>query len=147
MLSKAKIISAKDGNYDFNAIGTHIKILISSDESSGQEFTFQAGGEGVGPPPHYHEWEESFYVLKGNIEFTADGETHICEPGTLVYIPGGTVHGFKFCEGGAEMIEITGTGSNSVQLFSDIHSRLDPENINIEKVIKVFADNEATVKV
>ena len=145
MDTKPKIISTNDNNFDFNAIGTHVKILVNGNESNGQEFTFQRGEEGMGPPPHYHDWDESFYVLKGNIEFTSGDDTHICEPGTLVYIPGGTVHGFKFCAGGGEMMEITGKGSNSVQLFSDIDSKLDPVNINIEKVVKVFADNGATV--
>jgi hypothetical protein len=32
-------------------------------------FLLQEGPEASGPPPHSHPWDESFYVVKGKIEF------------------------------------------------------------------------------
>ena len=46
--------------------------------------------------------------------------------GTLVHLPAGTVHEFKFGESGAKMISITGEGSNASSLFSE----LSAENLN-----------------
>jgi glyoxylate utilization-related uncharacterized protein len=39
--------------------------------------------------------DELFYVLSGEITFYADGKIVQAKPGTLVYVPKGTVHNFK----------------------------------------------------
>jgi quercetin dioxygenase-like cupin family protein len=52
-----------------NIVGEGITILTSKSESSGYEIFIQEGPEGSGPPPHSHDWDESFYVIKGSIEF------------------------------------------------------------------------------
>jgi len=49
-----------------------------------------------GPPPHLHHREdETFYVLEGEMEFWAGGETIRAGAGYFVYIPRGTMHTFK----------------------------------------------------
>jgi mannose-6-phosphate isomerase-like protein (cupin superfamily) len=49
-----------------------------------------------GPPPHLHHREdETFYVLEGEMEFWAGGETIRAGAGSFVYIPRGTMHTFK----------------------------------------------------
>jgi mannose-6-phosphate isomerase-like protein (cupin superfamily) len=51
---------------------------------------------GVGPPPHFHaEQDEYFYVLEGTYEMTVAGETSVAGPGTMVFLPRGTVHSFR----------------------------------------------------
>ena len=45
------------------------------------------------PPPHvHHELVESFYILDGEVELWAEGETRGAGPGTFVQIPAGTAH-------------------------------------------------------
>jgi quercetin dioxygenase-like cupin family protein len=49
-----------------------------------------------GPPLHIHHREdESFYVLRGQIEVFDDERTIRATTGSFVHIPKGTVHGFK----------------------------------------------------
>jgi len=36
---------------------------------------FKRGPEGSGPPPHSHPWDESFFVVKGEIDFGIDDES------------------------------------------------------------------------
>jgi quercetin dioxygenase-like cupin family protein len=49
-----------------------------------------------GPPPHIHHREdESFYLLRGQIEVFDDGRTIRATTGSFVHIPKGTVHAFK----------------------------------------------------
>ena len=50
---------------------------------------------GSGPPPHYHDQDEGFYVLDGQITYQAGEETLVATTGSFVWIPGGTVHSFK----------------------------------------------------
>jgi quercetin dioxygenase-like cupin family protein len=50
-----------------------------------------------GPPPHiHHREEEAFYLLEGELEFQAEEDrTLTVDAGSFLYIPKGTVHGFK----------------------------------------------------
>ena len=64
----------------------------------------------MGPPPHSHNWDESFYVVAGEVEFTCSGNTVVCSPGTLVHVPAGTVHSFRYLADGCDVLEITGQG-------------------------------------
>lgn len=49
-----------------------------------------------GPPIHiHHDAAEAFYVLEGMYVMFIDQETIQCPAGSFVYIPAGTVHGFR----------------------------------------------------
>ncbi len=49
-----------------------------------------------GPPPHTHAAEDdSFFVLEGELTFTADGEELVAGPGTFVLVPPGVEHTFS----------------------------------------------------
>src|SRR5690242_21955795 len=94
-----------------NVLGTQVTVLASNTATQGYGITVQQGEEGTGPPPHRHDWDEAFYVLKGEIRFLCDGNVYDCAVGTLVHVPGGTVHGFTYGSGGGQMLEITGAGA------------------------------------
>jgi mannose-6-phosphate isomerase-like protein (cupin superfamily) len=128
-----------------NVIGTSVTVLASDRETQGQEFTYQSGGEGAGPPPHSHEWDESFFVVKGTVAITCDGKTVVCTPGTLAFVPGGTIHSFKYGSDGGEMLEVTGVGSAAVQMFSDLSAEIPAGPLDVERVVDVMARSGATV--
>src|ERR1700692_2103493 len=90
-----------------NVVGEQITVLASGSQTGGYEIFRQAGPEGSGPPPHCHPWDESFYVVRGNIAFGVGDKDMIAEPGTLVHLPAGTMHWFRFGKGGGEMISMT----------------------------------------
>ena len=51
---------------------------------------------GGGPPPHMHaREEEGFYVLEGEIDFTAEGTTLRAGPGAYLNMPKTTPHSFR----------------------------------------------------
>jgi uncharacterized cupin superfamily protein len=49
---------------------------------------------GGGPPPHRHDFEESFTVLEGEIEATFRGEKSVVRAGESVHIPANAPHSF-----------------------------------------------------
>jgi quercetin dioxygenase-like cupin family protein len=50
---------------------------------------------GGGPPPHRHDFEESFTVLEGEIEATFRGETLTLKAGEVIGIPANAPHRFQ----------------------------------------------------
>ncbi len=57
-----------------NVVGTEVTVLASNEATKSYGITLQQGEEGTGPPPHSHDWDEAFYVLKGEIHFLCDGK-------------------------------------------------------------------------
>lgn len=110
-----------------------------------QQITVQSGNEGTGPPPHSHDWDESFYVTNGQIEFMCGGENAICTAGSLVHVPAGTVHAFRYGQGGGEMLEITGRRSNAVQMFTALDREIPPGPPDVTKVIQVPGEHGVKV--
>jgi len=128
-----------------SVLGTQVTILASNAVTQSYGMTLQRGAEGAGPPPHSHDWDESFYVLNGEIEFLCDGNTHLCLPGTLVHVPRGTVHGFRYGRGGGQMLEITGQGALAAQMFTALDEELPAGPLNIPKALEVLKRNGVSV--
>jgi len=128
-----------------SVLGTQVTILASNAVTQSYGMTLQRGAEGAGPPPHSHDWDESFYVLNGEIEFLCDGNTHLCLPGTLVHVPRGTVHGFRYGRGGGQMLEITGQGALAAQMFTALDEELPGGPLNIPKALEVLKRNGVSV--
>lgn len=131
------VVKPADRSAPLNVIGHKITVLVSEADSQTQQVTLQSGDEGVGPPSHRHDWDETFYITCGEVRFTCGGVTTTCVPGTLVHVPGGTFHSFSFGPGGGEMLEITGKGSNAVRLFTALDREVPPGPPDVSKVIQV----------
>ena len=134
MSQREKVIKPSDRNAALNVIGVNVTVLANS---KAQKITLQSGVEGAGPPPHSHPWDESFYVTKGTVQFTCNGQTSNCHEGTLVNVPAGTAHAFSFGEGGGEMLEITTLNSKAIPMFSALDREIPPGLPDVPKVIEV----------
>ena len=44
----------------------------------------------------------------------------VAVPGTLVHVPAGTAHWFRFGKDGGQMLSVTGVGSRASSMFTDI---------------------------
>lgn len=78
-------------------LGEMVAYKVTADMTGGAYSLFEvAAPPGSGPPPHVqHHEDECFYVLEGEFEFLADGETMKAGPGSLVYVPKGSLHTYK----------------------------------------------------
>ncbi|WP_373081425.1 cupin domain-containing protein [Zhongshania sp.] len=140
MNNEVFILRPEDRSAKLSVIGVDITVLSANELENGQDITLQKGDVGMGPPPHSHDWDESFYVLKGSVEFICGNKTSICSEGTLVQIPAGTIHAFSFLSGGGEMLEITHKG-RAIDAFRAIDRQIPKGPPDIEKVVRVFSEN------
>jgi len=92
-------------------------VLVASDDSDkphiglvGDTYTVLLGGKdtggrytlidmhippGGGPPPHRHDFEESFIILEGEIDATFRGLKSVAGPGQTLHIPANAPHQFR----------------------------------------------------
>ena len=107
MSNPAIVMPPEDRPRSLNVLGEQVTVLAAAEQTGSFEIFFQSGPEGSGPPPHSHEWDEAFYVLRGELTLVLDGEVHTAGAGSVVYLPGGTVHEFRMGPGGAELLSLT----------------------------------------
>ena len=69
MAAKPFVVAPQDYAPALNIVGEHVTVLASGEATEGYEIFLQRGAEGSGPPPHSHPWDESFYVIRGQIDF------------------------------------------------------------------------------
>ena len=138
------VVTPADRDRALDVVGTKVTVLASNAVTGGYEITLQEGDEGTGPPPHKHGWDEAFYVLKGSVEFTYGGKTMLALPGTLVHLPGGTVHSFRYGTGGGQILEMTGANGTASKLFTSLDKDVPPGPPDVSKIIEVLAKNGVT---
>ena len=77
-------------------VGDTYTILVSGEDTAGRysliDMYVPPGG---GPPPHRHDFEESFTVLEGEIEAMFRGETVSLRAGQVIQIPANAPHQFR----------------------------------------------------
>ncbi len=75
--------------------GDTYTILLSGDDTDGRycliDMHIPPGG---GPPPHRHDFEESFILLEGEIAFTFRSEKTSVKAGETINIPANAPHSF-----------------------------------------------------
>lgn len=132
----AIVVTSASAPRALNIVGEQITVLASGAQTGSYEIFHEAGPEGSGPPPHSHPWDEAFYVTKGEIAFGIGDRELTAQPGTLVHLPAGTTHWFRFGKGGGEMVSVTSREGAS-HMFADFDREVSPENPDIGKLIEL----------
>src|SRR5664279_3197610 len=99
MTRPTKIITVdpKSGK-EISVVGDTYRLLLTGKETDGAfaiiDMLVPPGG---GPGPHAHaNFQESFYILEGEIVVRSESGTYIARKGSTVSIPrGGAIHSFK----------------------------------------------------
>ena len=74
-------------------MGHPIRYLATGSETNGRyAMSWGTVPVGKGPPPHRHEFEEGFYVIEGEVTFTAGNQSVVLTSGDFINIGGGTAH-------------------------------------------------------
>ncbi len=97
MTNNIKTIDSSQGQ-KLNIAGGEYRIIISGEQTDGAyaiiEMTVPIG---AGPVPHSHpNFEETFYVLEGELTFLSERGQFLAKKGATISIPrGGAIHNFK----------------------------------------------------
>ena len=142
-MTKPFVVLPESRSRALDVVGEKITVLASKDDTHGYELFFQDGIKGTGPPPHSHDWDESFFVLKGNIQFGYDREVMLATPGTLVHIPAGTEHWFKFDSDG-QMLTMTGLGSGAAAFFTQVDADVS-DGSDIDRLVVVAEKHKVNI--
>jgi quercetin dioxygenase-like cupin family protein len=136
MTAQPFVVSPQDRTRSLSVVGEHITVLASAAQTSGYEIFFQAGPGGSGLPPHSHPWDEAFYVMHGEVAFGIGDRESLAVAGTLVQVPGGTTHWFRYGRGGGGMLTLT-SGEGASAFFTNVDRNVSPENPDLGKFIAI----------
>ncbi|HEY4123702.1 MAG TPA: cupin domain-containing protein [Rhizomicrobium sp.] len=122
MSATAFVVTPETRPRALSVLGEQLTVLAPASRTEGYEIFLQQGDVGQGPPPHSHGWDESFYVISGEIEFGYGDKAMLAKPGTLVHLPAGTTHWFRFAAKG-EMVSMTSREGASA-FFTDVDAKV-----------------------
>lgn len=95
--------------------GIDLRVLLSAQQTGGS-FSALFGDikPGEGPPLHLHRGhDEYFFVLDGTYQLQVGEQEQTVGPGTLVFVPRGTAHGFRnIGDSNGRLLEWTIPGDN-----------------------------------
>lgn len=102
-------------------VGDTYTILLRGSDTGGRfcliDMHVPPGG---GPPPHRHDFEETFVVLEGEIEATFRGRTMTVRAGETVNIPANAPHQFRNASGTAARLLCTCAPAGQEELFGAV---------------------------
>jgi len=125
----APIILSADEGKNVSMVGDTYRILVTGKETNGAFATIDMLiPPGGGPGPHAHpDFEETFYVIDGEVEVKSEAGTYIVKKGAYVVIPkGGIVHCFKNKSSEVAHLLCTVVPSGLEQLFLEIGIPVEP---------------------
>jgi hypothetical protein len=84
-------------------------------------------------------------VIAGQVIFGVDGNDNLLAPlCTLVHVPGGSVHWFRFGPGGGEMISMT-SRPDAAAFFTDVDREVSPTEPDFGVLLGVASSHGLTV--
>lgn len=146
MNAQAFVVAPADYQRPLNVVGEHITVLASGAATGSYEIFLQEGPEGSGPIPHSHPWDESFFVTRGDVDFGIGDIRRTAVAGTLVHLPAGTTHWFRFRAGGAAMISMTSRLGAS-RMFAEMDREIAPDRPDVEKLVAIAVRHGLTASI
>ena len=114
---------------DFSVGPDQVTALVeAADTNDAFSLIHYVAAPGVpGPPPHIHrETSETFYVLDGEVRFTAGGTTQTLHQGEIAFVPPGIVHTFVNAGSGpARWVGVFSPG-HAMDMVEDIGKAFPP---------------------
>ncbi len=137
MTNNIRTIDNNEGR-KLNIAGGEYRIIISGKETNGTyaiiEMTVPIG---AGPVPHSHpDFEETFFVLEGELTFKTENGSYTAQKGATVSIPkGGIIHNFK-----------NNSNKTAKLLCTVVPAGLDDFFVEVNELINKNQDKEMDLK-
>ena len=97
------------------------KVLLRSEQSGGEVAVIEGSTLPpvfVGPPLHFHDFDEAFYVLEGELTFRLSDELFTRRAGELAFAPRGVPHTYANQSGAAARTLIVCTPAGFERYFA-----------------------------
>ena len=78
------------------------------------------------------------------VEINCAGSVRTLPPGSLVHVPRGTVHGYRFGRGGGAMLEVAGQGG-ATRMFRNVGREFPHAGGDVPKLLGVLLENGVRV--
>jgi quercetin dioxygenase-like cupin family protein len=98
-------------------------VLLRSEESDGHIAIVELGGGGR-PPLHRHNFDETFYLLEGELTFQLDDEVFTRRAGELAFAPRGVAHTYANLSGAPARALLMITPAGFERYFDQIAARI-----------------------
>ena len=99
------------------------KVLLRSEESGGHVAAVELSGGGR-PPLHRHDFDETFYVLEGELMFQLGDDRFTRRAGELAFAPGGVPHTYANVSGAPARALLVITPAGFERYFDRIAARI-----------------------
>ena len=97
---------------ELTVIGETLRPLLTNEMGAPINIFDTSGDEGMGPPPHLHDWDEIYVMLAGEVDVAiGDGEPQRLTEGMVAHVPGGTTHGYRIAADGTRFLTILTRGN------------------------------------
>lgn len=108
----AAVITTLDQSDELTVIGETLRPLLTNGMGSDIEIYDTSGHTDMGPPPHHHEWAETYVMLAGELDVIVDGEPpRRLTVGNVAHVPGGVSHGYRIAADGTHFLTILSRGN------------------------------------
>ena len=102
-------------------VGDTYTVLLSGDDTNGRycliDMHIPPGG---GPPPHRHDFEESFTLLEGEIETNFRGKKSVVRAGETINIPANAPHSFRNASQGSVRLLCICAPAGQEEFFAEV---------------------------
>jgi len=96
-LRTPKVLAAGEGD-SLQMLSHTFTYKVTPEDTRGQWLMYEATDTtGNGAPLHSHPWEETFYILEGELEIQMGKRTFTVKTGDTVYFPEDVAHSFTVC--------------------------------------------------
>jgi quercetin dioxygenase-like cupin family protein len=139
VMNKPVVVSQGEGEV-LRVLGSEVRFLCRGDQT-GQAWSVAecAAPRDVGPPPHHHAWDESYYVLEGQVLFMLEGRGHLVKTGDFIYVPAGTSHGFTGASDGIARVLIFDAPAHAEGFFRETEREVREMPRDLPKVPEIGA--------
>jgi quercetin dioxygenase-like cupin family protein len=120
------IAAASEGSLPhIGLVGDTYTIVLSGKDTAGRfcliDMHIPPGG---GPPPHRHDFEETFILLEGELEATFRGAKSVVKAGQTVHIPANAPHQFHNASDGVVRLLCIGAPAGLEEFFEEVGVRV-----------------------
>jgi quercetin dioxygenase-like cupin family protein len=138
-MSTTEMLIEPNSGKSLQVLQDNLRVLATGSDTEGAYEVFELTGPfNSGPPPHYHPWGESFFILEGEVEILVGDTQKVATAGCFASVPGGSVHTYRIVSPTARFLVMT-QGANASKFFTDMDREIDPQALDMDKVIAVAA--------